>query len=86
MFDNLKAELKRQPHELEPEKLKQAQGLAKVLTILRKAVSFLFYGLMTVVVIEFFKPYMPDYLILILTILGIIFVLFKFRDYIRGTI
>lgn len=88
----LAGELTKKPEQLPPEKLKQAQGLAGVLTAFRKATYLLFNLLLVVVVLDELLRYLPvDSLLATIGFYGICFLsaiycLFKIRDYIRGTI
>jgi hypothetical protein len=88
----LKSELTKKPEELPPEKLKQAKGLARVLTELRKATYLLFSLLLVIIVLAELSHYLPvDSLpatigLYGLEFLGVIYFLFKIRDYVRGTI
>lgn len=82
----IKGEFTKKPEELPPEKLKQAKGLAGFLTELRKF-FYLFFSFMVAgmaVIISWQNGNI--YLVYVLVILGILFGLFKIRDYLRGTI
>jgi hypothetical protein len=88
----LAGELTKKPEQLPPEKLKQAQGLAGVLTELRKATYLLFSMLLVVLVLAELIRYLPANSIIStigfygIGILGVAYCLFKIRDYVRGTI
>lgn len=88
MFDALKGELTKQPHELPAEKLKQAEGLAKILTEFRKVLYLFFYFMAVVAILSVLNTYnsAPEIIKTIVGILLAIFLLFKVRDLIRGKI
>jgi len=87
MFDTLKGEFTKTPEQLDAKKLEQAKGLAAKLTDLRKflylffsiAAGISFFGIATLMDANFIIQ-------VIIIILLIPYSLFKFRDYIRGTI
>jgi hypothetical protein len=86
MFDSIKGEFTKQPEQLPPEKLRQAQGLAKVLTDVRKFLYLFFSFMIPGIAIIINWQHGNIYLGYILIVLGILFGLFKIRDYLRGTI
>lgn len=85
-IDLLKGEFTRKPEELQPKQLEKAQGLASILTIFRKFL-YLFFSIGTafvflyVISLQAIEP-IPTFIAVLL----VPYMLFKFRDYIRGTI
>jgi len=85
-IDLLKGEFTRKPEELQPKQLEKAQGLASILTIFRKFL-YLFFSLGCGLVFL----YVASQLVIepiptFIAVLLVPYMLFKFRDYIRGTI
>ena len=79
-------EFTKKPEDLTPEKLQQAKGLASIITGIRKGAYFIFYLLSSIVILGFIHgtiPLLAEYCAMIILL---IFMLFKFRDLIRGTI
>jgi len=87
MFDTLKGEFTKTPEQLDAKKLEQAKRLAAKLTDLRKFL-YLFFSFGTVVSLIGVAAFagVDGIIQLILASLSILYLLFKVRDYIRGTI
>jgi hypothetical protein len=86
MFDAIKMQVTATPGSLSPEKLEEAKGLAKILTEMRKFVYF-FFSLMIVMSAVWMASNLADFWItMIIGIFGIMYLCFKLRDYVRGTI
>jgi len=85
----LTGELTKRPHELPPEKLKQAEGLANIFTILRQVVYFVMpiFGIMAAIVYANRTYDIAPYIFTtVLWILFVIYISFKTRDLLRGKI
>lgn len=86
MYDALKNEFMKTPEQLPPDKLKQAQGLADVLTELRKFL-YLFFSLAFAITFYIVaSEYVSIIIQIIIMILCLMYGMFKVRDYIRGKI
>lgn len=85
--ESLASELTKNPEELKPDQLEKAKGLANVFTEVRKALYLFFYIAAVGTILSVLSSNMaPDIIKLIVTILLVIFLLFKIRDLIRGKI
>lgn len=87
MLDTLKEELTKKPEQLNEKQLGQATALANILTGMRRVSFMIFYLLASMSVIYIIKQTnvvspVPE----IVSIILIIFIIFKIRDLIRGTI
>jgi len=85
-IDIIKGELTKKPEELTSEKLAQAKGLAQMLTEFRKFL-YLFFSIGTgIALVAVSSQYADGWVTTIILVFLILYSLFKFRDYIRGTI
>ena len=91
MFDTLKEELTKTPEQLSPEKLNKAKSLATNLTMIRKII---YYGVELITSLVIFN-YIQEltygaplgFIINIaVSIMFLIYIIFKTRDFLRGTI
>ena len=85
-IDILKGEFTRKPEELPEGKLKTAQSLSGRLTQLRKFLYFFFSVGIAFMFLMYANSFVAEPFQIILWVLTIFYMLFKIRDYIRGTI
>ena len=82
----LKGEFTRKPEELPPGKLKTAQGVGEKLTQLRKFLYFFFSVGIGFMFVMYANSFVAEIFQIIFWVLLVFYILFKIRDYVRGTI
>lgn len=83
----IKDEFTKTEEDLDPVQLQQAQGLAGILTGIRQFSYFFIRSASAAVILYFMMMYnLPLLIIILYGVFGFFYILFNFRDYVRGDI